>query len=100
MTTEKKPRVTKPPAEIVGSFADAVKRNECNDGRSLFRFWNGKTETYILAASELQAWKALHSSLGIIERISRVRMEKLQREELLKLMEEQNGEPQEPEDEK
>lgn len=93
MTT--KPRVQKPPAEIVGSFTDVVKRGECEDGRSYFRFFNDDDDTYILAVSELLAWKALHSSLGTIERVTRSRMEELQRQELLKLMEESNGETQE-----
>lgn len=66
----KKPRVKKPPAEIVGSFKDVMRRDKCEDGRALFMFHNGNTEKFIFAASELQAWKAIHSELGTMEKMT------------------------------
>lgn len=99
MTT--KPRVQKPPAEIIGSFADVMSSEECKDGRSLFVFrCTSKTgqvsvaETFVLAGSELLVWKALHSHLGTIEKMNQGKMSERYREEYMKLMEEQNGETQ------
>ena len=104
--TTRKPRVKKPPAEIVGSFAEVMKRGECNDGRDLYAFYYvvGKTfagidnpkEMYVLAASELQAWKAMHSSIGVMEKLTKGKMSDRYKREALRLMEGQsNGETQE-----
>ena len=108
MTTDKKPSTEKPPAEVVGSFEDVMRRGECDDGRSLFCFDDGGDyectrigEIFVLAASELQAWKAMHSSLGRILKMTRGKMFERYKQEALKLMEKQsNGETKEDGEEK
>ena len=94
-TKEKKPRVPKPDAEIVGSFVDAMKRGKCDDGRRLFALEHikGDDETFVLAGTELQAWKALRPEIGTLTRMTSGKMSDRYREDALKLREEQNGEP-------
>ena len=96
MTTEKKPNTKKPPAEVVGSFADVMKRGPCGDGRDLYRFPNllGH-ELFVLAASELQAWKAMQPELCTIERMTKAKIAERTTQYALQLMEElSNGETQ------
>ncbi len=101
-TTKQKPRVQKPPAEVVGSFADWLKRGVCDDGRDLWVFddtgdsrGNHRFETFVLAASELLAWKALHSQLGIFEKMTKAKLAERTTQFARQLMEAQtNGETQ------
>lgn len=99
MTTETKTRVKKPSAEVVGSFAEVLKRGECDDGRDLYEFWASGTvipvldwKIYVLAKSELDSWKALRSKLGTMERLTKARIAERTRMYALELMEEQNAE--------
>ena len=95
MTTETKPQTKTPPAQVVGSLVDVMKRVKCTDGRNLFCFGcaAAENETYILAASELQAWKAMHSHLGTMQKMNQGKMSDRYRQDNLRLREEQsNGE--------
>jgi len=96
-TTEKKPRVQKPPAEVVGGLGDVMQMKKCEDGRSLFMHKVSGTEMYILAASELQAWKAMHSHLGTMQKMTLGKLSERYKQEILKLREERNCESQETE---
>ena len=100
----KKPRVQKPPAEVVGSFAHVLKREACDDGRDLYEFWEADADSslriYILAKSELDAWKALRSELGTLEKMTKAKLAERTTQEVLKLMEAQNGETQKDGEEK
>lgn len=100
MTT--KPSVQKPPAEMIGNFSDLLGAKKCEDGRNVFRFHSfylaedteDETELFVLAATELQAWQVLRSNIGTIEKMTQEKMSERYRLQVLKLMEEQNGEPQ------
>lgn len=84
----------KPPAEVVGDLEEVMKRDKCTDGRSLFRLEH-KTineETFILAGTELQAWKALFPKLGKMERMTQAAVSERYRQRALELMEQRNAE--------
>ena len=93
---ETETRVKKPDAEIVGSFADVMKRGPCNAGRDLYEFCSGTVipvkewKIYVLAKSELEAWKALRSKLGKMERMTKAKISERTTQFARKLMEEQN----------
>jgi len=91
----------KPPAEVVGSFADWLRRGECDDGRELFVFedsgdWddNHHNEVFVLAVSKIRAWEALHPEIGSIVKMTKTKLTERTTQEVLKLMEEQNSERQ------
>ncbi len=91
----------KPPAEVVGSFADWLKRGGCDDGRDLYELSGVIGDTYVLAKSELDAWKALRSELGTLEKLTKAKLAERTTQQCLKLMEEQsNGETQKDGEEK
>ena len=96
MTTDTKPNTKKPPAEVVGSLVDVMQRKKCTDGRSLFCFDFGDgddPETFILAASEIQARRAMQPHLGTMQKMNQRKMSDRFREDNLRLREEQsNGE--------
>ena len=98
MTTETKPSVKKPDAEVVGSFAEVIKRGPCDDGRILFCFndrgdfdGNHCTEIFVLAVSKIRAWEALHPDIGSIEKMTKARLAERTTQYALQLMEEQNA---------
>ncbi len=102
MTTTKK---QKPPAEVVGSFADWLKRGECDDGRDVYEFCDATLNPiyriYVVAKSELEAWKALRSELGTITKMTKAKLAERTKQELLDLLEAQaNGETQKDGEEK
>ncbi len=96
--TATKPRTKKPDAEVVGSFENVMQLGKCTDGRSLFefRYVIGATleieGTFVLAASELQAWIAMHSSIGVMEKMTKDKMSDRYKRECLQLMEERDAE--------
>ena len=93
MTTET-PR-KKPAAEVVGRFEDVMRRGKCDDGRDLYEFWDSEEDPsqriYILAKSELEAWKSLRSELGTLEKLTKSKMHERTTQFTLELMEKQNG---------
>lgn len=86
----------KPDAEVVGSFADVMKRGECTQKRSLYQFLyfvdvGNPAEMFVEAKTELQAWEAMHAKLGVMKKMSKSELSERTRLEFLKLMEEQNA---------
>lgn len=86
----------KPDAEVVGLFAEVLKRGKCDDGRDYYEFdWlnpDADFNTYVLAKSKLEAWKALRSEIGTLERLTKAKLQERTTQFALKLMEAQNGE--------
>jgi len=109
-TTEKKPRVKSPQAEIVGSFKNVMKRGKCTDGRSVFSFRyvvgyfdvgiESSAEICVLAGTKLQAWNVMHEKLGVMEKLTQDKISERYQQEALKLMEEKDSEPQKTADDK
>ena len=87
--TTKTTRVKKPDAEVIGSFKDVMLRGKCDDERDLYAV----PHTYVLAKSELEAWQALRSELGTLEKLTKAKMHELITQYLRQLIEEQNNEP-------
>ena len=70
-----------------------MKRGLPEDGRDLWAFCNDDGELYVLAATELQAFKERYKGFDTITKIAKGKMSERYRQEYLKLTEEQNGEP-------
>ena len=87
----KTPRAKKPDAQVVGTIEDVMRMPECEDSRSLFAFERntieegGEVETLVLAVSELQAWKAMHSEIGTVTKVTQGGLTERYRQYSLKL---------------